>query len=149
MLDGDTVKRLKGMNDAQLARFLSYWEPAASIRSIGGLINPRRNLLLDDLTALVVDSWRDRHVPLDPRSVRYDWELDRREEVLAEASSLAVSPCEGLVVKAHEVVKEFPLLRKKEILVVSFVKGAHAFFGVAASRREVGNVRVVDEGHVS
>ena len=99
MLNGDRVQGFERVDWAKrLAVLLRDGEPLGTVGRVRWLVHASRDLLLDDLADFVVDAGRNRDITFDPRYVGYDGELDGREEVFAEPTSLGVVPGESVVV---------------------------------------------------
>jgi hypothetical protein len=61
-------------------------------------------LLLNQAADVIVDAWRNWDVSYYPGLVRDSGHLDWGEEVLAEVSSLGVTPREPILEYSHKVV---------------------------------------------
>jgi hypothetical protein len=76
---------------------------------VGRFIDPCVHLFSDNSAALLVDAQWDRHIAVNPGSVRYSWRLNWREEVFRKAASSVVGSGESLVVKHIEVMEDSSL----------------------------------------
>ena len=106
MLNGDPIELFETVYRSQ--RFpirLEDTEPLGAIGGIRLLVDSGRNLVLNDLADLVVESSRNRNVSLDPGNMGDDGHDNRREEIFSELASLAVVPCKSLLIDHHEVVE--------------------------------------------
>lgn len=118
--------------------FLENAKPSRAIRRVGGLVDSGVDLLLDDLTDLLVETWGNRDVTLDPRLVVDDCEFDGGEEVWSESSLLLVIPSESSVVLAHQLVDESEFWGSEEFGTMLFVEFRASFGSVASCRSERG-----------
>jgi hypothetical protein len=84
------------------ATFLDYHKPLGLIRGIEPLVDSCINLSVDDLTHLVVDFWRNRHIVKDPWFVFDYWHDNWWKEVFIEAASLCIVPIKSHILNAHE-----------------------------------------------
>ena len=68
------------------------------------LIYASVHLCPNNFANLIIDTWRYQNVSLNPGGVCDDRDFDRREEVLAEVTTLGIIPSEPFILERHEVM---------------------------------------------
>lgn len=96
----------------RLSVLLDNAEPSRSIEGVRWLVDSCSNLPANNSANVFVDARKYGNVLLDPGSMRYGRDVDRREEFWFKGTALYIFPSKGVVVKANKVMKEFPLLWK-------------------------------------
>ena len=105
MLYGDVIELLEGMDWSQgFSIGLENTEPVRAIGRVRGLVHASVDLLLDNLSDLIVEASGNGNVPLDPGDVRDSGHNHWREEVFAEATSFAIRPRERTLEVHHKRV---------------------------------------------
>ena len=146
VLNRDLVQRLERMDDADVPVLLEHAEPSRTVGRVRRLVNSGVDLLADERDDLIVDAGRDGEVLLDPRNMRDDRELDRREHVATEVPALGVLPSEALVLLAHHVVEDREFLGRQPLRVIlvqllatlrGVTSGGFERFGVGVQCRHV------------
>ena len=98
-------------------------KPPQPIGRIGRLVDASCDFASDDVAYFVKDSWRYRHVLLDPGCMWNGSDFNRREEVLSEGTTFRLLPGESGTVLAHEVMHQTEFHWPKEIIVDFFKLG--------------------------
>ena len=118
MSDRDAIEGFETVDNAECGGiFLQDTEPARSVSGVGVLVDAGGEFLLNNVAHFVVDTGRNRHVFLDPRSMRYGGDFDGGKEVGSERTAFAVIPSETRFVFTHEVVQEVDFGGKEEGLM--------------------------------
>ena len=106
MLDCHCVERFETMNEAKTRRVLfDNTEPMRTVRGIGSFVHTCIHLYTNYPTYFIVDARRYWYISLDPRSVRYNRNFDRGEEVFAKMTVLRIVPSEAFILKRDEMME--------------------------------------------
>jgi hypothetical protein len=98
-------------------------------------VYPCCKLLLNYHTNFVIYSWRYRDVSFDERGVGNNWDVNRREEIGAKASSFGVIPCEHCILLTHKIMHEIEFCRPKKVFMF-LVEGITAIARIASCGNE-------------
>jgi hypothetical protein len=80
------------------------------------------------VTGFIVDARRDGDILLDPGGMWDDGEINGREEVSMEMTTLSIVPSKSLFLFTHEVVHQIALRGPKKTVRVCFISDITMFF---------------------
>ena len=88
------------MNEAKACRVLfDNAEPMQTVRGIGSFIHTCIHLYANYPTDFIVDARQYWDISLDPRSVCYNRNFDRREEIFAKMTALRIIPSKAFILE--------------------------------------------------
>jgi hypothetical protein len=91
--NGDGVEWVEVVDDVEGTSILFYdAKPSRMVSSVGWFIRTRCYFVIDNFNELIVETWRDRDIFVDPRHMQNRRDADWGEEILLKLPLFLFNP---------------------------------------------------------